>query len=142
MFGRGRPEGSLVDWWAVERLLGTLLLPRAVRKPLPQGSAEAVQGLGSRRRLGAAPAADPDGDLPARVPRAVAAVLGRPLPAVSARRPRNVGLLRDDGAGRLTRDARQRRADPQDALSAPACRLLGRRRERRDVRRDARDPAR
>src|SRR3954469_15524708 len=109
MFGRGRPEGSLVDWWAVERLLGTLLLPRAVRKPLSQGSAEAVQGLGPRRRLGAAPAADPDGDLPARVRCVVAAVPGldRALPAVPARRARDVGLLRDHCADRVARDARQ-----------------------------------
>src|SRR3954469_1647569 len=106
MFGRGRPEGSLVDWWAVERLLGTLLLPRAVRKPLPQGSAEAVQGLGARRPLGAAAAADPDGDLPARVPGPLVGDLAGPalfpLPPLGAR---NVGVLRDDGADGVARDA-------------------------------------
>src|SRR3954469_25725758 len=105
MFGRGRPEGSLVDWWAVERLLGTLLLPRAVRKPLPQGSAEAVQGLGPRRRVGAASAADPDGDLPARVPGSVVGTLAGPaLFALSPLRACDVDLLRDDGADGLARD--------------------------------------
>src|SRR6266545_4561197 len=143
MFGVGATHCSLRRLvLRRDGLHGADHLPGAVRKPLPARPAGEVQGLAARRRLGADAAARPDGRLPARLPRPLAGAGHPVLLALPARGARDVGLLRDDDAGWLARDARQRTADPQDALPAPARRVRGRRHESRDVCRDARDPAR
>src|ERR687884_332964 len=83
-------------------------LPRPVREPLPARLPGEVQGLGPRRLLVAAESARADGGVPRRLRPAVEGELDPALPAVPARRPCVLDLLRHVAADRGTIDDRQR----------------------------------
>src|SRR3954452_8273059 len=113
-------------------------LSRAVREPLPPRLPGEVQGVGPRDPVVAAEPARAARRLPARLRAPVAGQRDPALPALPARRPGVLDLLLDVAPDRGALDDRQRRADQEGALPAPAGGVLRRRDAARDVRGDAR----
>ncbi len=109
-------------------------LPRAVREPLPARFPGQIQGLGARRRLVAGESARPARRLPARLRAAVHERQHPALPDLPARRARLLDLLLGLAAVGGALDGRQRRADQEGALPAPARRVLDGRDPGGDVR--------
>src|SRR4051794_32706010 len=97
-----------------------LPLPRALRKPLPARSADALQGFRARRRLVADQPADPDGHLRARLLAALEGRAGAALRVVPPGRADRMAVLLVVADDRVAVAARQCGADPEGALSAAA----------------------
>ena len=99
-------------------------LPRALRQSLPAGLPGEVQGIAPRDPLVAAQPAGAARRLPRRLRAALSEQEDRALPALPPGRARLLDLLLRVAADRRTLDGRQRRADQEGALPAPAGRVL------------------
>src|SRR5258708_20410971 len=105
-------------------LLRSPALPRALRQSLPARLPGEVQGIPPRDLLVAAQSAGAARRLPRRLRAALPEQAHRPLPDLPPGRPRVLDLLLRVPADRRSVDGRQRRADQEGALPAPARRVL------------------
>src|SRR6266851_794038 len=127
---------------ADDGLLRPAALPRAFREPVPARFPREVQGVGARCRVVAVEPARPPGRLSRRLRRTDQKRRHTALPDLPARRARLLDLLLGLAAVRGALDDRQRRADQEGAVPAPARRPLDGRDAGSHLRADDRHPGR